>query len=211
MRVHPCRLQPAAAEYDGGLSECPHPLRKGNNKTNPDVVEETAPLDRKITDMAALAPVLADEVYSSGYDDEPSSCITTMTPPTTQGQRHAASDPYAQAIDSPVIPIVTHPEEHEESVDHDGPADQNSQHDYIEKMGPLKKIRHQRTLRVHWLVFKTSINEVILKLYQLGLYSLRRRPLISIGIPIINLRRSSDRLRFIMGIPIPVKRCLLSE
>ena len=35
-----------------------------------------------------------------------------------------------------------------------------------------------------------------------GLYSLRRR-LISIGIPIINLRRSSDRLRFIMGIPIP--------
>ena len=45
----------------------------------------------------------------------------------------------------------------------------------------------------------------------LGLYSLRRRRLISIGIPIINLRRSSDRLRFIMGIPIPVRRCLLSE
>ena len=39
----------------------------------------------------------------------------------------------------------------------------------------------------------------------LGLYSLRRRRLISIGIPIINLRRLSDRLRFIMGIPIPVK------
>ena len=38
----------------------------------------------------------------------------------------------------------------------------------------------------------------------LGLYSLRRRRLISIGIPIINLRRSSDRIRFIMGIPIPV-------
>ena len=32
-----------------------------------------------------------------------------------------------------------------------------------------------------------------------GLYSLRRRRLISLGIPIINLRRSSDRLRFIMG------------
>ena len=46
---------------------------------------------------------------------------------------------------------------------------------------------------------------------QLGLYLLRRRRLISIGIPIINLRRSSDRLRFIMGIPIPVRRRLLSE
>ena len=44
----------------------------------------------------------------------------------------------------------------------------------------------------------------------LGLYSLRRR-LISKGIPILNLRRSSDRLRFIMGIPIPVRRRLLSE
>ena len=33
----------------------------------------------------------------------------------------------------------------------------------------------------------------------------------SIGIPIINLRRSSDRLRFIMGIPIPVRRLLLGE
>ena len=44
-----------------------------------------------------------------------------------------------------------------------------------------------------------------------GLYSLRRRRLISIGIPIINLRRSSDRLRFIMGIPIPVRRRLFSE
>ena len=44
-----------------------------------------------------------------------------------------------------------------------------------------------------------------------GLYSLRRRRLISIGIPIINLRRSPDRLRFIMGIPIPVRRRLHSE
>ena len=43
-----------------------------------------------------------------------------------------------------------------------------------------------------------------------GLYSLRRR-LMSIGIIIINLRRSSDRLRFIMGILIPVRRRLLSE
>ena len=45
----------------------------------------------------------------------------------------------------------------------------------------------------------------------LGLCSLRRRRLISIGIPIINPRRSSDSLRFIMGIPIPIRRRLLSE
>ena len=45
----------------------------------------------------------------------------------------------------------------------------------------------------------------------LGLYSLRRRCLISIGIPIINLRRSSDRLRFITGIPISVRRRPISE
>ena len=32
--------------------------------------------------------------------------------------------------------------------------------------------------------------------------------LIGIGIPIINLKRSSDRLRVIMRIPIPVRRCL---
>ena len=38
--------------------------------------------------------------------------------------------------------------------------------------------------------------------FWLGLYSLRRQYLIGIGIPIIILRRSSDRLRFIMGIPI---------
>ena len=41
------------------------------------------------------------------------------------------------------------------------------------------------------------------------LYSLRTRRLISIGIPIINLRRSSVRLLFIMGIPIPGRRGLL--
>ena len=45
----------------------------------------------------------------------------------------------------------------------------------------------------------------------LGLYSLRRRRLISIGIPIINLRRSSGRLKFIMGIPTLVRRRFLSE
>ena len=35
-----------------------------------------------------------------------------------------------------------------------------------------------------------------------GLYSLRRRRLTGIGTPMINLTRSDDRLRFIMGIPI---------
>ena len=47
--------------------------------------------------------------------------------------------------------------------------------------------------------------------WSLGLYSLRRRRLTGMGIPIINLRRSDDRLRFIMGIPILIRRCLLSE
>ena len=44
-----------------------------------------------------------------------------------------------------------------------------------------------------------------------GFYSLRRYSLIGIGIPIINLGRSANRLLFIIGIPIHVKRCLLSE
>ena len=39
-----------------------------------------------------------------------------------------------------------------------------------------------------------------------GLYSLRRRRLTGIWIPMINLRRSDDRLRFIMGIPILIRR-----
>ena len=51
----------------------------------------------------------------------------------------------------------------------------------------------------------------MLTYWRLGLYSLRRRRFISIGMPIIDLRRSSDRLRFITGIPIPVRRRLLSE
>ena len=50
----------------------------------------------------------------------------------------------------------------------------------------------------------------------LGLYLLRNHclfgigiPLFGIGIPIINLSRWSDCLRFIMGIPIPARACLL--
>ena len=45
----------------------------------------------------------------------------------------------------------------------------------------------------------------------LGVYSLRRRRLTGIGILMINLRRSDDRLRFIMGIPILIRRRLLRE
>ena len=46
---------------------------------------------------------------------------------------------------------------------------------------------------------------------QLDLYSLRKHRLIGINIPVINPKWSSDRLRFIMGIHIPVRRCLFSE
>ena len=56
-----------------------------------------------------------------------------------------------------------------------------------------------------------SIYSTFLLRNNLGLYSLRRRRLTGIGIPIINLRRSDDRLRFIMGIPILIRRRLLSE
>ena len=59
----------------------------------------------------------------------------------------------------------------------------------------------------------TLANRKVLRLtpsQPLGLYSIRRL-LTGIGIPIINLRRSDDRLRFIMGIPILVRRGLLSE
>ena len=55
---------------------------------------------------------------------------------------------------------------------------------------------------------KTRLSNVLIPL---GLNSLRRRRLTGIGIPIINLRRSDDRLRFIMGIPILIRRRLLSE
>ena len=44
-----------------------------------------------------------------------------------------------------------------------------------------------------------------------GLYLLKTHCLASIGIPIINLRWSNDHLKFIMGIPIPIRWCLLSE
>ena len=42
--------------------------------------------------------------------------------------------------------------------------------------------------------------------YHRGLYSLIRQRLTGIGIPIIDLRRSDNRLRFIMGILMPIKQ-----
>ena len=54
---------------------------------------------------------------------------------------------------------------------------------------------------IHWHV----------SVYTLVLYSLRRRRLTGIGIPIINLRWSDNRIRFKMGIPILIRRCLLIE
>ena len=65
--------------------------------------------------------------------------------------------------------------------------------------GQCACLRCQHLWYVGWGVQKFSVAI-------LGLYSLRRRRRVSIGIPIINLRPSSDRLRFIMGIPIPVRR-----
>ena len=51
----------------------------------------------------------------------------------------------------------------------------------------------------------------IYSLFYIGLYSLKRHCLTGIRIPIINLRRPDDSLRFIIWIPIPIKRCPLSK
>ena len=68
-----------------------------------------------------------------------------------------------------------------------------------------------------WLVTSLHKGPVTRKMFHLmtspcsetlDLYSYR---LIGTDIPIINLRRSSDRLRFIMEIPIPVRWRLFSE
>ena len=59
---------------------------------------------------------------------------------------------------------------------------------------------------------KLGVIPCIIKMYlhiSQSLYSLRRHRLIGIRILNVNLRRSSDRHRFIMEIPIPVRRCIL--
>ena len=76
-----------------------------------------------------------------------------------------------------------------------------------------------RHLKCRWMYHGISANnwqvivQVCWMLYQtyVDLYSVRRHRLIVWWIPIINLRRSSDRLIFIMRIPIPLKRRLFSE
>ena len=60
------------------------------------------------------------------------------------------------------------------------------------------------------IVVISSIHIVLNYIYH-GLYSLRVHHLIGTGIHIINLRWSSDHLRFIMGILLPLKLCLFSE
>ena len=44
-----------------------------------------------------------------------------------------------------------------------------------------------------------------------GLYSLRQHRHISTGIVVINMRRSSDRLRLIIQVTIPIRRCLFRD
>ena len=73
----------------------------------------------------------------------------------------------------------------------------------------LYKNRISIALMKEYLSFEVTHREKILS--HAGMHLIIYPYNISIGIPIINLRRSSDRLRFIMGIPIPVRRCLLSE
>ena len=73
-----------------------------------------------------------------------------------------------------------------------------------------------------WHVFKQCVRYGIVIICHINLISqliawdtgplfTKKTPSYSIGIPMINLRRSDDRLRFIMGIPILIRRRLLSE
>ena len=84
-------------------------------------------------------------------------------------------------------------------------------------MHHINNLGHQwfRLWLVTWMVqviIKTDAGILLTEPQRFqGLYLLRRRCLISNGIPIINLRQSCDRLRFIMEIPIPVRRHLLCE
>ena len=85
----------------------------------------------------------------------------------------------------------------------------------------MQDVRATATMVICWEYFSFSTTRVKLdynasyKLrlytYSLGFYSLRRHHLIGIGIPIINLRWSSDHLRFIMEISIPLRWHLFIE
>ena len=82
--------------------------------------------------------------------------------------------------------------------------------------GNIWRFIHNRCMILLWSYGVSSVQRVevykIVTNASLGIYSLKgRRRLTGIGIPIVNLRRSGDRLRFIKGIPIPITRCLLGK
>ena len=67
---------------------------------------------------------------------------------------------------------------------------------------------HICVTRPQWVKQCFQMSKLLPTILQaLGFYSLRRHRLIGIGILIINLRPSSDHLRFIIGIPIHVRQC----
>ena len=84
---------------------------------------------------------------------------------------------------------------------------------YYEWLPPEESLVHHDMFHIFWpLIIWLTVFICTFSTYKdLGLYSLRRRRLTGIGIPMINLRRSSDRLRFIMGIPILIRQRLLSK
>ena len=86
---------------------------------------------------------------------------------------------------------------------------------YLSYWNWFKKYENCICLWYHWSTLKSYILEnrdILFNMSNtLGHYSLRKRRFTGIGIPIINLRRSDDRLRFIMGIPILIRRRFLSE
>ena len=64
----------------------------------------------------------------------------------------------------------------------------------------FKCIFLKEKVQIYWILLLAGSTSQITK--TLGLYSLRRRRLTGMGIPMINLRRSDHHFRFIMGIPI---------
>ena len=78
----------------------------------------------------------------------------------------------------------------------------------------LRCLIHKRQRQKHAVSFANWLFYLCLPISVTGVvghYLLKRCRLTGIEIPIINLRRSDDHLRFIMGIPISIRRCRLSE
>ena len=84
---------------------------------------------------------------------------------------------------------------------------------YIQMLSNIHFILSQYSHVLHTFFNNTHIRYHVTYLWaqDMGLYSLRRHCLIIIGIPIINLRWSSDHVRLIMGIHIPIRQHLSSE